>query len=81
VTTIGVSEAKKHFSNLLDRVARGVRVTITRRGVPVALLLPLQPEPNKLSHQEVVEGMRALRERVKRSNLSVGQMVSEGREY
>jgi prevent-host-death family protein len=76
-----VSEAKKHFSNVLNRVARGARVTITRRGVPVALLLPLQREPNKLSHQEVVEGMKDLRERVKQSNLSVGQMVSEGRKY
>jgi hypothetical protein len=35
----------------------------------------------KLSHDEIVEGMRALRKRVKRSKTSVRDMVNEGRRY
>ena len=37
---IGTFEAKTHLSALLDEVARGVEVVITRRGVAVARLIP-----------------------------------------
>jgi prevent-host-death family protein len=59
--SIGVFEAKMHFSELLDTVSRGERITITRHGVPTALLVPVSEAAPKLTHQEVVEGMRALR--------------------
>ena len=36
-----VADAKKHFSELLSRVAfRGERITIARRGKPLAMLVP-----------------------------------------
>lgn len=38
--SIGVAEAKRHFSELLDRVAAGERLVISRRGRPAALLVP-----------------------------------------
>jgi prevent-host-death family protein len=39
--TFGVAEAKRRFGELLDRVARGERFVIERRGKPaVALVLP-----------------------------------------
>jgi prevent-host-death family protein len=39
--TIGVAEAKRRFSELLDRVRRGERFVIARRGRPeVALVQP-----------------------------------------
>ncbi len=34
--TVGAFEAKTHLSDLLDRVERGERFTITRHGKPVA---------------------------------------------
>jgi prevent-host-death family protein len=37
---IGTFEAKTHLSALLDEVARGAEVVITRRGVAVARLVP-----------------------------------------
>jgi prevent-host-death family protein len=37
---IGTFEAKTHLSALLDEVARGVEVVITRRGVAIARLVP-----------------------------------------
>jgi prevent-host-death family protein len=43
MTEVGVFEAKNKLSELLDRVERGERVTITRRGKPVATLAPVSP--------------------------------------
>jgi prevent-host-death family protein len=37
----GAFEAKNKLSELLDRVERGEEVTITRRGKPVAKLVPV----------------------------------------
>ena len=38
---IGAFEAKTHLSALLDAVAAGEEITITRRGKPVAKLAPI----------------------------------------
>lgn len=35
--TVGVYEAKTQLPRLLERVARGQRITITRHGVPVVM--------------------------------------------
>jgi prevent-host-death family protein len=79
--SIGAFEAKTHLSELLERVSRGEKITITRHGVPTALLVPVTETAPKLTHQEVVEGMRALRKRVKAGKMSVRDMVNEGRRF
>ncbi len=38
--TVGAYDAKTHLAQLLDEVAAGETITITRRGVPVARLVP-----------------------------------------
>jgi len=76
---IGAFDAKTHLSALLDRVARGERITITRHGVPAAMLVPAGEVNPKLTHEEIVEGMRALRKRVKPDTMSVREMINEGR--
>ncbi|MCY4499978.1 MAG: type II toxin-antitoxin system prevent-host-death family antitoxin [Alphaproteobacteria bacterium] len=38
---IGAYEAKTHLPQLLDRVAQGESLTITRHGKPVARLVPI----------------------------------------
>ena len=37
---VGAYEAKTHLPRLLERVRRGERITITKHGVPVAMLVP-----------------------------------------
>ena len=81
MASIGAFEAKTHLSELLDRVARGERITITRHGVPAALLVPVDNRGDKLTHKEIVEGMRELRKRVKPDKMSVREMVLEGRRH
>ena len=44
--TVGAFEAKTHLSELLDRVERGERFTITRHGKPVAKLSPADEARN-----------------------------------
>jgi prevent-host-death family protein len=79
--SIGAFEAKTHLAELLDRVARGEKITITRHGVPAALLVPVEEKEARMTHREIVEGMRALRKKVKRSKMSVRDMVEEGRRF
>jgi prevent-host-death family protein len=78
---VGAFEAKTHLAALLDRVARGERITITRHGIPAAVLVPVAETAANLSHEEVVEAMRALRKRVKPGRMGVSEMVNEGRRY
>jgi prevent-host-death family protein len=79
--TIGAFEAKTHLAALLDRVAKGEKITITRRGIPAAVLVPVAEAETRLSHREIVERMRALRKRVKPGGISVREMIEEGRRF
>jgi prevent-host-death family protein len=57
---IGAYEAKTHLPALLDRVARGESITITRRGKPVAELRPASgADPARL--QAALERLERLR--------------------
>ena len=79
--TVGSFEAKMHLAALLDRVSKGERITITRNGIPAAMLVPIGETEEKLSHAEIVDGMRELRKRVKPDTMSVRDMINEGRRY
>ena len=79
--TVGAFEAKTHLAALLDRVSAGEKITITRHGVPAAMLVPVGATERRLTHNEIVEGMRALRKRVKPGKMSVREMVAEGRRF
>lgn len=81
MATVGAFDAKTHLSDLLDRVARGERITITRHGIPAAILVPVGEGKRKLTHEEVVQGMRALRDRVKPDTMTVLKMVNQGRRF
>jgi prevent-host-death family protein len=39
--TVGAFEAKTHLSSLLERVAKGEEIVITRHGKPLARLIPV----------------------------------------
>ena len=58
--TMGSGEAKTHLPRLLDRVERGETFTITRQGVPIARLVPIEEQP-KPEIQQVIEEIVAFR--------------------
>lgn len=81
MTTVGAFEAKTHLSGLLDRVANGETITITRHGSPVAILAPVGQAARKVEHAEIVAGMRELRKRIKPGKQGVRELIEEGRRY
>jgi prevent-host-death family protein len=51
-----IVEAKKHFSEILGRVAyRGERILISKRGKPLAMIVPSTGEPGE-EHLSKVQG-------------------------
>lgn len=79
--TVGAYEAKTHLSRLLDRVAGGETVTITRRGCPVARLVPVEHDAVIRSRQ-AAQRILARREQLNRAPLSeLLETVHEGHRY
>jgi prevent-host-death family protein len=65
MATVTAFEAKTRFGELLDRVAKGEEVVITRHDKPVARLVP----EGARRHDDVrrsVEGLRDLQQRIRR---------------
>jgi prevent-host-death family protein len=77
---VGLFEAKTHLSSLVERVARGERITITKHGTPVAVLVP----PDRCSNKDlkrVAEEIRALRKSNFLRGLKIRDLINEGRRY
>ncbi len=55
--TIGSFEAKTHLPALLERVQKGERITITKHGVPVALLVPAEISARK-DRKQVIAALK-----------------------
>ncbi|MFA7324943.1 MAG: type II toxin-antitoxin system prevent-host-death family antitoxin [Candidatus Nanopelagicales bacterium] len=77
--TVGVFEAKTKLSELLDRVAEGEEVIITKRGVPVAYLSNI--EDRRARTQAALAALRELRKQVKPGPESIKELIEEGRRY
>ena len=45
---VGTKELRKHLSDVLDRVARGEKIVVRRRGRPAAALVPLDKRSERL---------------------------------
>ena len=76
--TVGVYEAKTQLPRLLDQVAHGQRVTITRHGVPVAVLIPAKRERTRALADVIAELATFGRGR-RLGRLSLRRMIAEGR--
>ena len=61
---IGAFDAKNKLSALLDQVERGEEIVITRRGKPVAKLVPVSADTNR--QQRSREAMQRLRDNAKK---------------
>jgi prevent-host-death family protein len=73
-------EVETHLPRLLEEVAAGETITITKHGVPVARLLPPDTE-ERPDVGAVLDQIREFRERHKiiRDGLSLKEMIEEGR--
>ena len=78
--TVGSYEAKTHLPRLLEQVRRGKQFTITKHGVPVAMLVPVSG-PNKADTAEIIDQLKAFQREHKLGRLSVREMIEEGRRF
>ncbi|MCY3852986.1 MAG: type II toxin-antitoxin system prevent-host-death family antitoxin [Gammaproteobacteria bacterium] len=77
---IGAYEAKTHLPKLLDRVARGENLTITRHGKPVAKLVPVTTD--KEQARQALDRIIERRKHIKLAPLSeLMATVHEGHRY
>lgn len=76
--TVGAYEAKTHLPRLLERVSKGESFTITKHGVPVAVLQPVETE-KKSDTETVIANIFEFRKTKRLSGLSIREMIEAGR--
>ena len=77
---IGAYEAKTHLPQLLDRVARGERLTITRHGKPVAQLIPVTTDRQR-AQQAAVRIVERRRHLMRAPLAELMATIHEGHQY
>jgi len=77
MSRVGAYEAKTHLPQLLEKVAGGERITITKHGRSVAVLQPAGDISGSVS--DVIRKLREFRRRKRLDGLSIREMIEEGR--
>ena len=79
---VGTFHAKTHFSQLLERVAKGEEITITKHDMPVARLVPAD-RPSRAHVATVFRQMDDLRKSLPKAKdeSSLKGLVNEGRRF
>ncbi len=78
--TIGSFEAKTHLSGLIDEVQSGTEYVITKRGKPVARLIPYRITDESSTLNEIIDSFAEIRKSVHGST-DIKSYINEGRKY
>jgi prevent-host-death family protein len=78
--TVGAREARADWHSLLKQVSEGETITITRRGVPVAMLVPVAPKSTR-DPAELIKEMLEFRKGRKLDGVSIRELIAEGRRF
>ncbi len=78
--TIGSFEAKTHLSSLIEDVQNGRDYIITKRGKPVARLVPYKDKENDYEMVEAISSFREIRNSIK-GKVDIRSYIDEGRKY
>jgi prevent-host-death family protein len=76
---VGAFEAKNRFGQLLDWVAQGEEVTITRHGKEVARLVLARGRFNRDTARAAAQRIRAMSNGVTLGNREIRDLIDEGR--
>lgn len=77
---VGSYEAKTHLPSLLERVAKGERITITKHGVAVAILVPVEEGAGE-DRRDVVRRIKGFGRGRSLGGHSIREMIEEGRRF
>lgn len=81
MSSISYYEARTHFSELLDQVAQGKLILITRHGRPAAMLTPPPDEAAK-DVTSVIAELKALRRgNTLGKGVTIRDLIEEGRRF
>jgi prevent-host-death family protein len=77
---IGAFEAKTHFSSIIDKAEKGEDFIVTRRGKPVAKIIPFKKEA-EMTWEEALDQFKELRKnyRGKPGSFNIRGAIEEGR--
>ena len=81
---VGSFEAKTKLAELLDRVAAGESVTITRRGKAVARLVAIRTDEEQARLKALIEEIkrtRVGRDRGAKPGTTIAELIKAGRRY
>ena len=76
---IGAFDAKTRLSELLLRVAKGERFTITKHGVPVADLVPASLPGLGLVREATLADLKAFAKGKRLKGIKIRDLIDEGR--
>jgi len=76
---IGAFEAKNTLGGLLDRVEQGEEIIITRRGKPVARLVPEAGFVDRAKARRAAEDIVAASKGVTLGGISIRELIDEDR--
>ncbi len=76
---VGVFEAKNHLTALLDEVEEGHEILITRRGKPIARLVPAEAGFDRARARHTADNLLQASKGLTLGGLSIKDLVGEGR--
>jgi prevent-host-death family protein len=76
---VGAFEAKNRLGQLLDQVEYGEEIVITRRGRPVARLVPVEPGFDRAKARRAVAGILEMSKGVTLDGLKIKGLINAGR--
>lgn len=76
MNSVSLADAKSHLSEIIDRVEAGETVEITRRGVPVARLVPTAKPLQRIDFAR----LKALTDAMPMQEQDAGEFIREMRD-
>lgn len=76
---VGAFEAKNRLGSLLDSVAEGEEVVITRHGKAVARLVPVVPSFDREKARQAARNLLDASRGIRLGGLSLKELINEGR--
>jgi prevent-host-death family protein len=76
--SVSAFDAKTHLSRLLQEVQDGSSITITKRGKPVARLVPINEDRGKANAEEILRQFDEIRNRAG-GKVNIKKFIEAGR--
>ncbi len=78
MTTIAANKVKESVTQLLERASKGESITITKRGVAIAVLQPASPERRRKTSEAITQ-LKKFRRKNRLGEQTVREMIEDGR--